>query len=69
MGPSILDHVGPDNWAGTYEIFGPVTSIKRVSDFEEGYDGPLSVCVFGWEEKADEIHVRMRERIERELNT
>jgi len=36
MGPSILDNVGPDNWAGTYEIFGPVTSIKRVADFEEG---------------------------------
>ncbi|MCA0296478.1 MAG: CoA-acylating methylmalonate-semialdehyde dehydrogenase [Actinobacteria bacterium] len=36
IGPSILDRVDADNWAGTYEIFGPVTSIKRVADFEEG---------------------------------
>ena len=36
VGPTILDNVGPDNWTGTYEIFGPVTSIKRVKDFEEG---------------------------------
>mgnify|MGYP000853822836 CR=1 FL=1 len=36
VGPTILDRVGADNWAGTYEIFGPVTSIKRVKDFEEG---------------------------------
>ena len=35
---------------------------------DTNYDGPLSVCVFGWEEKADEIHVRMRERIEKELS-
>ena len=34
---------------------------------ETSYDGPLSVCVFGWEEDADAIHVRMRERIEAEL--
>lgn len=34
---------------------------------EVAYDGPLSVCVFGWEEDADAIHVRMRERIEREF--
>lgn len=34
---------------------------------ETSYDGPLSVCVFGWEEQADAIHVRMRERIEKEL--
>ncbi|MHA7861427.1 sugar phosphate isomerase/epimerase family protein [Tessaracoccus sp. Y36] len=32
------------------------------------YDGALSVCVFGWEEEADAIHVRMRERIEAELS-
>jgi len=31
------------------------------------YDGPLSVCVFGWEEDADAINVRMRERLEKEL--
>ena len=36
VGPTILDRVGPDNWAGTYEIFGPVTAVKRVKDFEEG---------------------------------
>ena len=36
VGPTILDHVGADNSAGTYEIFGPVTAIKRVKDFEEG---------------------------------
>jgi malonate-semialdehyde dehydrogenase (acetylating)/methylmalonate-semialdehyde dehydrogenase len=36
VGPTILDRVDADNWAGTYEIFGPVTSIKRVKDFEEG---------------------------------
>lgn len=34
---------------------------------ETHYDGPLSVCVFGWEEEADAINVRMRERIEAEL--
>ncbi|GAB48821.1 sugar phosphate isomerase/epimerase family protein [Mobilicoccus pelagius] len=34
---------------------------------ETDYDGPVSVCVFGWEEDADAIHVRMRERIEAEL--
>jgi myo-inositol catabolism protein IolH len=33
------------------------------------YDGRVAVSVFGWEEKADEIHVRMRERIEKELGT
>ncbi|MFV0407959.1 MAG: sugar phosphate isomerase/epimerase family protein [Propioniciclava sp.] len=36
---------------------------------ETHYDGPLSVCVFGWEEHADAIHIRMRERIEAELGT
>lgn len=34
---------------------------------ETGYDDALSVCVFGWEEEMDAIHVRMRERLEREL--
>ncbi len=34
---------------------------------ETSYDGPVSVCVFGWEEEADAVHVRMRERIEAEL--
>ncbi|MBS1167569.1 MAG: methylmalonate-semialdehyde dehydrogenase [Proteobacteria bacterium] len=36
VGPTILDHVGPGNYAGDEEIFGPVTSIKRVKNFEEG---------------------------------
>jgi myo-inositol catabolism protein IolH len=31
------------------------------------FDGVVSVCVFGWHERADEIHVAMRERIEAEL--
>lgn len=35
---------------------------------ETCYDGPVSVCVFGWEEQMDEVHVRMRERIEKELD-
>ena len=34
---------------------------------EISYDGPVSVCVFGWEEEADAIHHRMRERILDEL--
>jgi malonate-semialdehyde dehydrogenase (acetylating) / methylmalonate-semialdehyde dehydrogenase len=36
VGPTILDHVGPGNYVGDEEIFGPVTSIKRVKNFEEG---------------------------------
>ena len=36
---------------------------------ETNYDGALSVCVFGWEENADEIHIRMRERLEAEFTT
>ena len=34
---------------------------------EREYDGPVSVCVFGWEEDADAINIRMRERILKEL--
>ena len=41
------------------EVFGYLREID--------YDGPLSVCVFGWEEDADAIHVRMRERLEKEF--
>ncbi|MCA0437650.1 MAG: sugar phosphate isomerase/epimerase, partial [Actinobacteria bacterium] len=37
------------------EVFGYLRETK--------YDGPVSVCVFGWEERADDIHVAMRERI------
>ncbi len=36
VGPTILDRVGPEMSVGTREIFGPVTLIKRVRDFEEG---------------------------------
>ena len=36
VGPTIFDHVKPGMYVGDEEIFGPVTSIKRVKDFEEG---------------------------------
>ena len=36
VGPTIFDHVKPGMSVGDSEIFGPVTSIKRVKDFEEG---------------------------------
>ncbi len=36
IGPTILDHVKPGMTVGDREIFGPVTLIKRVKDFEEG---------------------------------
>lgn len=36
MAPSIFDHVTPTMAIGNQEIFGPVLSIKRVKDFEEG---------------------------------
>ncbi len=36
VGPTILDHVKPGTYVGEEEIFGPVTSIKRVKNFEEG---------------------------------
>ena len=36
VGPTILDHVTEDMSVGQREIFGPVTIIKRVKDFEEG---------------------------------
>ncbi len=36
LGPTILDHVGPEMEVGKREIFGPVVCIKRVKDFEEG---------------------------------
>lgn len=36
VGPTILDHVKPGMSAGDREIFGPVTCIKRVKDFEDG---------------------------------
>ena len=36
VGPTIFDHVKEGHFVGDEEIFGPVTSIKRVKDFEEG---------------------------------
>ena len=36
LGPTIFDHVKPGMTVGDKEIFGPVTCIKRVSDYEEG---------------------------------
>jgi malonate-semialdehyde dehydrogenase (acetylating)/methylmalonate-semialdehyde dehydrogenase len=36
VGPTIFDHVKPGSFVGEQEVFGPVTSIKRVKDFEEG---------------------------------
>lgn len=38
LGPSIFDHVKPGMSVGDEEIFGPVTCVKRVKDFEEGID-------------------------------
>jgi myo-inositol catabolism protein IolH len=34
---------------------------------ETQFDGIATVCVFGWEERADEIHRRMLERVKAEL--
>ena len=36
VGPTIFDEVKPEHYVGNEEIFGPVTCIKRVKDFEEG---------------------------------
>lgn len=36
LGPTIIDHVEPGMTVGDREIFGPVISIKRVRDFDEG---------------------------------
>lgn len=36
VGPTIFDHVTEDMIVGKKEIFGPVTLIKRVKNFEEG---------------------------------
>jgi methylmalonic acid semialdehyde dehydrogenase len=36
VGPTILDKVTPEMTVGDREIFGPVTCIKRVKDFDEG---------------------------------
>jgi malonate-semialdehyde dehydrogenase (acetylating)/methylmalonate-semialdehyde dehydrogenase len=36
VGPTVFDRVKPGHHVGDEEIFGPVTSVKRVKDFEEG---------------------------------
>lgn len=36
LGPTIFDNVTPEMRVGIDEIFGPVLSVKRVKDFEEG---------------------------------
>lgn len=36
VGPTIFDYVTPEMSIGECEVFGPVTCIKRVKDFEEG---------------------------------
>ncbi len=36
IGPTIFDHVKPGMSVGDCEIFGPVTTVKRVKDFEDG---------------------------------
>lgn len=36
IGPTLFDHVTPDMSIGTNEVFGPVTFVKRVKNFEEG---------------------------------
>ncbi len=36
VGPTILDHVTPGMSVGDKEVFGPVTCVKRVRDFEDG---------------------------------
>jgi myo-inositol catabolism protein IolH len=36
---------------------------------EMQFDGIATVCVFGWEERADEIHRRMLDRVKAELGT
>jgi malonate-semialdehyde dehydrogenase (acetylating)/methylmalonate-semialdehyde dehydrogenase len=38
VGPTIFDRVTPEMTVGQNEIFGPVTCIKRVKDFDEGIE-------------------------------
>ena len=47
---------GDLNWD---EFFGTLRDVK--------FDGVATVCVFGWEETADDIHRRMLERVTKEL--
>lgn len=38
LGPTIFDRVKPGMTVGDSEVFGPVTCVKRVKDFEEGLE-------------------------------
>ena len=38
VGPTVFDHVNPEMRVGVDEIFGPVLSIKRIKDFDEGVE-------------------------------
>ncbi len=38
VGPTVFDHVQKGHFVGDEEIFGPVTSIKRVKGFEDGLE-------------------------------
>lgn len=63
--PGVDARIHQHNEIGNGEVpWEPVFDYLRTS----GYDDAISVCVFGWEEDADAIHVRMRERLESELN-
>lgn len=63
--PGVDARIHQHNEIGNGEVpWGEVFAYLR----EIEYDGPLSVCVFGWEEDADAIHVRMRERLESEFS-
>ena len=47
---------GDVNWE---EFFGTLRELN--------FDGVATICVFGWEEEADALHRRMRERVAAEL--
>ncbi|MCZ6682546.1 MAG: CoA-acylating methylmalonate-semialdehyde dehydrogenase [Planctomycetota bacterium] len=38
LGPTVLDHVVPDSFAGNTELFGPVLSVTRVGSLDEAID-------------------------------
>ncbi|MFQ5424948.1 MAG: CoA-acylating methylmalonate-semialdehyde dehydrogenase [Phycisphaerae bacterium] len=38
IGPTILDHVAPDSFAGRTELFGPVLSVTRVGSLDEAIE-------------------------------
>lgn len=50
--------------------FGKVHALDVFSTLREiGFDGVISVCVFGWHEDADAINRRMLQRLEQEFAT